>query len=152
MIIIDELLIPSIDAKITKMLKLLLTIGGVFLLFLTMCTSKDGSEKTQKNSNSPSLQKEKTWKDAELDIFALRLSSKYKRAIDKNNCSVYFIPKSPNTIVIQVRQYPDYSRTKLKEIVRSAEELVKGLAKDEYGIENVNIETDWKEVSRPSPL
>lgn len=107
------------------------TIMVLSFLFITSCNR---SENRWEVGNPPKL-----------DVLAIRLS-KYKRELDKNHYSIHYLPKHPNTIVILARYNALADRGKVESVVSAAKDLVKRVAKDDYGIEQIEIEVDMDQV------
>lgn len=71
---------------------------------------------------------------SQLDRLAMRLSSKFKRDLDKNDFSLYYIAVPPDTILLEVRYRPSMDQVLLRRIILAADENARGVARDQFGL------------------
>ncbi len=79
--------------------------------------------------------------DDALNRLSLRLNSKYKRTLEKNNYSLAYLPKEPNTVVIRIRYRNPSELGIVRQVAFAAENQVRGVAAKEFQI-NVLTEID----------
>ncbi len=76
----------------------------------------------------------------------IRLNSKYKRDYDKNNYSLNYEIKDEKTIIIIMKYNHLADKDIVERVAGSAEEVVHRVAKDEYGIDFINVIIDIKKA------
>ena len=79
-----------------------------------------------------------------------RLSDNYQRRLDVNKYSISYQIKEPDTIMINVRYYRDVNRKNMNDALDSAKSMIRGMARDNYGIEAIPVryEVDMTEVEQ----
>lgn len=85
----------------------------------------------------PSRKERSLWDEPEitqLDRLSMRLSSKFKRDLDKNEFSLYYVAEPPDTIVLEVRYRPSMDQVLLTRILAAAAENARGVGRDQFGI------------------
>lgn len=80
-----------------------------------------------------------------LDQLSLKMSSRYKRELDRNDYSLFYEAEKPNTIVLRVRYRRKMDQSLLREIITAAEDHVRFIARDQFKI-TVTTRVDSREV------
>lgn len=84
----------------------------------------------------------------QLDYLILKMEAQYRRQLDSNGYSINYRGRPPDTVVIEVKHYGNVNRNHMNSAIESAKSLVKGLARDEFGLRRVRVEVDVELVSR----
>lgn len=89
----------------------------------------------------------------QLERLVFKLEGQYRRSLDVNGYSLHYTALPPDTVVIQVRHYPNVDRNNMNSAIESVKSLIRGLAHDVYGIQNIQINSrvEWTELPPPRP-
>ena len=83
-----------------------------------------------------------------LTRLSLKLSTTYRRELDKNDFSLFYRAVPPGTIVLEVKYRRRMDQPLLRSIVKAAEENAKGVARDQYGM-YITTRVEISELTEP---